>query len=73
MFFFWAVTPCRLVGKYQRFGETYVSIFRAELTSEMTEATSSLKMAEVLSPERWHLSTSLHGAKTQNNIMNCYT
>jgi hypothetical protein len=21
--FFWAVTPCRLVGRYQRFGETY--------------------------------------------------
>jgi hypothetical protein len=21
--FFWVVTPCRLIGRYQRFGETY--------------------------------------------------
>jgi hypothetical protein len=23
MLFFWIVTPCTLVGRYQRFGETY--------------------------------------------------
>jgi hypothetical protein len=23
MLFFWVVTPCRLVDRYQRFGETY--------------------------------------------------
>jgi hypothetical protein len=27
--FFWVVTPCRLVGRYQRFGEHTLSIFRA--------------------------------------------
>jgi hypothetical protein len=31
MLFFWVLAPCRLVGSYQRFGETTVSIFRAEV------------------------------------------
>jgi hypothetical protein len=31
MMFFWVMAPCRLVGRCQHFGETYVSIFRAEV------------------------------------------
>jgi hypothetical protein len=30
VFFFWAVMPCRLIGRNQHFGVTSVSIFRAE-------------------------------------------
>jgi hypothetical protein len=29
--FFWVPAPCRPADRYQRFGETYVFIFRAEV------------------------------------------
>jgi hypothetical protein len=31
MLVFWVVTPCGLVGRYQRFGERTASIFRSQV------------------------------------------
>jgi hypothetical protein len=31
--FFWMVTPCKRVGRYQRFRETTVCIFRVSIVS----------------------------------------
>jgi hypothetical protein len=34
--FFWILTSCRLVGRYQRFGETQCIHFRAEVAGLTT-------------------------------------
>jgi hypothetical protein len=47
--------PCRLVGRYQRFGETYCIHLQG------------WRSRQYVSPKRWHLTTSLQGAKSQKN------
>jgi hypothetical protein len=44
------VTPCRFIGRYQRFGET------KDLSPEDGNS---------ISPKRWYVPTSLHGVTTQ--------
>jgi hypothetical protein len=53
---FWVVTPCRLVSRYQRFGETYCLHLKP------------WRWRQYVSPKCWHLRTSLHGAKIEKNI-----
>jgi hypothetical protein len=55
--FICALAPCRLVGRWQCFGETYCLHIVFSPEDEW----------QYVSPNRWHLSTSLHGAKTQKN------
>jgi hypothetical protein len=52
--FFWVVTPCGLVGTYQRSEKQTVSIFRA-------------KNGDYVSPKRWY--TNPNGVTTQKNII----
>jgi hypothetical protein len=55
MMLFWVLTPCRLVGRYQRFGETHCL---------------HLQGGQDVSPKRWYVPTSLHGVTThKNNIV----
>jgi hypothetical protein len=55
MMFFWVLALHRLIGRCQHFWETYCLHFQGWRQYD------SLK--------RWHLPTSLHGAKTQKNII----
>jgi hypothetical protein len=61
MLVFWAVMQCGLVGSYQRFGETYCLIFRAEFSPED------------VSPKRWYLPASPQGVTTQKTNINTFT
>jgi hypothetical protein len=56
LMFFWILAPCRLVGRYQHFGETYYHL-------------KVWRWRQYVSTKRWNLPMSVHGAKTQNNIM----
>jgi hypothetical protein len=56
MMLFWVLAPCRIVGRCESFGETYCLHFQG------------WKWEQYDSPKR-HLPTSLHGAKTQKNII----
>jgi hypothetical protein len=56
MTMFWVLAPCRLVGRFQRFGDTH-SLHH-----------TPIRWRQYVSPKRWHLPTSLHGAKTQTKI-----
>jgi hypothetical protein len=58
MLLFWVLTPCRLVGRYI----TNVS----ERESFHLEP---WRLSQDVSPERWYLSTSLHGVKTQDTTV----
>jgi hypothetical protein len=53
MLFFWVLSPCRIVGRCQRFEETY----RLHLQGLS------------VSQKRWHLPTILYGTKTQDIII----
>jgi hypothetical protein len=52
LLFFWVVTPCRLVGRYQRLGETYCFHFQSSTFSPEDGDTTA---------------TYLHGVTIQNN------
>jgi hypothetical protein len=56
MMMIWILTPCRFVGRDQRFGEKYC-LHLAEI-----------KMETVCFAETFVLPTNLHGVKTQNII-----
>jgi hypothetical protein len=65
MLFFWILAPCRLAGRCQHFAETYC--LHLQGWRNILSPSSGLKMRQYVSPKRWHLPTSLHGAKTQKN------
>jgi hypothetical protein len=56
MMIFRVLLPCRLIRRCQRSGETYCLHLQGG------------RWRLYVSPKRWHLPTSLHGAKTQKNI-----
>jgi hypothetical protein len=59
--FFWIVTPCGLVDRYQRFGETYcLHIW-------------GWRRWQYVYPKCWYVPTSLHGVTTQMNIIDIFT
>jgi hypothetical protein len=55
MLFFWALTPCRLVGKHQQSLRTYCLHLR------------SWKWRRYVSRKLWYLPMSLHGVKPRKN------
>jgi hypothetical protein len=55
MMLFWVLAPCRMIGRCQHFGRTYCL------------HPQPWRWRRYVSPKRWHLPTSLHGARTQNN------
>jgi hypothetical protein len=55
MMIFWVLTPCRLVARCQRFGETYCLHLQG------------WRLRQYVSPQRWHLATNIHGAKSHSN------
>jgi hypothetical protein len=66
MMFFWVLASCRLVGRCRHFGETYFLHLKAVSISALSQPR---RWRQYASPKRWHLPMSLHGAKTQNNII----
>jgi hypothetical protein len=61
MLFFWVLAPRRLIGRCQRFGETYCFHLQGWRWRQ------PWRLRQYISPKRWHLPTSLRGAKTQKN------
>jgi hypothetical protein len=59
MIMIWVLTLCRLVGRCQRFGETYCLHLQDHLLP--------WRWRQYVSPKSCHLPTSLHSAKTQKN------
>jgi hypothetical protein len=57
MMMFWVLTRCRLMDKYQHFGETHCLRLQDR------------RWRQNVCPKRWHLATDPHDVKTQNNIV----
>jgi hypothetical protein len=57
MTMFWVVAPCRLVGRYQRLGETHCLHLQP------------WRWKQYVYPKRWYLPTSLHGVISQKNYI----
>jgi hypothetical protein len=53
MLFFWIITSCGLVGRYQRFGGTYCLYLQG------------WRWKQYVPPKRWYLPTSQHGVTSQ--------
>jgi hypothetical protein len=47
---FWAVTPCTLVGGYQRFGKHTVSVFRAEYEGQKNVILTAVRTSDLTQP-----------------------
>jgi hypothetical protein len=81
-FCFWVVTPCRLVGRHQRFGEKYclhlqgwnggAGKWRAYIWLEGGQALQRWRWSQYVSLKRWYLPTSLHSVTSQSNNMSFF-
>jgi hypothetical protein len=58
---FWVVTPCGLVGRYQRFGGTHCHHLQ-----------HFGRLLQYVPPKRWYIPTSPHGVTTQKTSINAY-
>jgi hypothetical protein len=71
MLFFWVLAPYRLIGRCQPLdaklesGRIYIGLCKS--LHFPASPLQPWRWKKYVSPKRWHLPTSLHGAKIQNN------